>query len=82
VGSTDSLPTARLGAGDGRAPAEALDALGSSVYAAALRVLRVPSAAQDVLQDIFVDLWRHPARFDAAQGSLRTYLTMCARHRA
>jgi RNA polymerase sigma-70 factor (ECF subfamily) len=82
VGSTDSLLAARLEAGDDRALAEALDALGAPVYATAMRVLRDASAAQDVVQDVFVDLWCHPGRFDATHGSLRAYLMVCARHRA
>jgi RNA polymerase sigma-70 factor, ECF subfamily len=82
VGSTDALLAARLGAGDERALAEAIDALGAPVYATALRVLQDASAAQDVVQDVFVDLWCHPGRFDEAHGSLRAYLTVCARHRA
>jgi RNA polymerase sigma-70 factor (ECF subfamily) len=82
VGSTDALLAARLEAGDDRALAEAIDALGAPVYATALRVLRDASTAQDVVQDVFVDLWCHPGRFDETHGSLRAYLTVCARHRA
>ncbi len=40
------------------------------------------SAAQDVVQDVFVELWSHPGRYDPAAGSLRAYLTVLARHRA
>ena len=39
-------------------------------------------AAQDVVQDVFVDLWCHPERYDETLGTLRTYLSLCARHRA
>jgi RNA polymerase sigma-70 factor (ECF subfamily) len=77
-----SLLADRLAAGDERALAEAFDALGAVVHVTALQVLGDASAAQDVVQDVFVDLWRHPFRYDATLGSLRTYLTLCARHRA
>lgn len=73
---------ARLAAGDDHALAEVFDALGHSVYGSALRVLGDNSAAQDVVQDVFVELWRHPGRYDPAVGTLRTYLTVLARHRA
>jgi RNA polymerase sigma-70 factor (ECF subfamily) len=73
---------ARLAAGDDHALAEVFDALGHSVYGSALRVLGDNGAAQDVVQDVFVELWRHPGRYDPAAGTLRTYLSVLARHRA
>jgi RNA polymerase sigma-70 factor (ECF subfamily) len=81
VESVGSLLTARLAAGDDRALAEVFDELGAAVHATALQVLGDP-AAQDVVQDVFVDLWCQPQRYDESLGSLRTYLTMRARHRA
>jgi len=62
--------------------AEAFDCLGPMVYRGALRVLGDEAAAQDVVQDVFVELWRHPGRYDPAAGTLRTYLAVMARHRA
>jgi RNA polymerase sigma-70 factor, ECF subfamily len=82
VGGTDAVLAARLAAGDDHALAEAFDALASSVYGSALRVLGDNSAAQDVVQDVFVELWTHPGRYDPVAGTLRTYLTVLARHRA
>jgi RNA polymerase sigma-70 factor, ECF subfamily len=82
VGGTDALLAARLAAGDEHALAEVFDCLGPAVYGAALRVLGEDSAAQDVVQDVFVELWRHPGRYDPAAGKLRTYLIVLARHRA
>ena len=79
---SDALLAARLAAGDDRALAEVFDQLASSVYGGALRVLGNGSAAQDVVQDVFVELWSHPDRYDATAGSLRTYLIVLARHRA
>ena len=45
-------------------------------------VLRDNSAAEDVVQDVFVELWAHPDRYDPAAGTLRTYLIVLAKHRA
>ncbi len=73
---SDALLAARLAAGDDRALADVFDQLAPSVYGGALRVLGNGSAAQDVVQDVFVELWRHPDRYNPAAGSLRTYLVV------
>jgi RNA polymerase sigma-70 factor (ECF subfamily) len=82
VGGTDALLASRLAAGDDLALAEAFDRFGRAVYGAAMRVLGDGASAQDVVQDVFVDLWSHPDRYDPAAGPLRTYLVVLARHRA
>ena len=82
VGGSDALLAARLAAGDDHALAEVFDRLASAVYGAALRVLGTGAAAQDVVQDVFVELWSHPDRYDPAAGTLRTFLMVQARHRA
>ncbi len=82
VGGGDALLAARLAAGDGLALAEVFDGLGPAVYGGAFRVLGDDAAAQDVVQDVFVELWTHPGRYDPAAGTLRTYLIVLARHRA
>jgi RNA polymerase sigma-70 factor (ECF subfamily) len=82
VGGTDALLAARLAAGDQLALAEVFDRLAPAVYSGALRVLGHHAAAQDVVQDVFVELWSHPGRYDPDAAPLRTYLTMQARHRA
>ena len=82
VESAGSLLAARLAAGDDRALAEAFDLLAPAVHATARQILDDDGAAQDVVQDVFVDLWSHPERYDEALAGLRTYLTLCARHRA
>jgi RNA polymerase sigma-70 factor (ECF subfamily) len=82
VESSDSVLAARLGAGDDRALAEVFDAHADAVHRSALLVLGNGATAQDVVQDVFVELWCHPQRFDPELGGLRTYLSLCARHRA
>lgn len=81
-GETDALLAQRLAAGDDHALAEIFDRLAPAVYGAALGVMGQGAAAQDVVQDVFVELWSHPDRFDPAAGTLRTYLIVLARHRA
>lgn len=80
--ATDALLSARLAAGDDHALADVFDRLAPAVYGAALRVLGQAAAAQDVVQDVFVELWSRPDRYDPAAGSLRTFLLVLARHRA
>ena len=80
--ATDALLAARLAAGDDHALAEVFDRLARCVYSAALRVLGEGTAAQDVAQDVFVELWSHPDRYDPAAGALGTYLMVLAKHRA
>jgi RNA polymerase sigma-70 factor (ECF subfamily) len=82
VGGTDALLAARLAAGDDHALAEIFDRLGPAVYGGALRVLGDGAAAQDVVQDVFVELWSRPGRYDPSAGSLRTYLIVLAKRRA
>ena len=81
VGGTDALLASRLTAGDDLALAEAFDRFGRAVYGAALRIVGNSASAQDVVQDVFVDLWRRPDRYDATAGPLRTYLMVLARRR-
>ena len=78
----DALLAARLAAGDDHALAEVFDRFGAAVYGAAVSVVGDGSSAQDVVQDVFVELWSHPDRYDSAAGSMRTYLVALARNRA
>jgi len=60
----------------------AYDEHARGVYTAAYRVLGNAPQAQDVVQDVFLRLWRRPRTFDAARGELGPYLRMMARSRA
>jgi len=53
-----------------------------AVYTAAFRILGDAAQAQDVVQDVFLRLWRRPASFDASRGDLGTYLRLMGRSRA
>lgn len=52
------------------------------VYSVSLRVLRDASAAEDVLQEIFMQVWRTPDSFTSARGSLVGWLAVVARNRS
>jgi RNA polymerase sigma-70 factor, ECF subfamily len=68
--------------GDQSAMAALYDRYSSIVYSVALRVLQDTAAAEDVLQDIFMQLWRKPAAFDASRGNMAAWLAVIARNRA
>jgi len=67
---------------DAAAYERAYDEHSRSVYAAAMRILGNATQAQDVVQDVFLRLWRRPQIFDARRGELGSYLRMMARSRA
>jgi RNA polymerase sigma-70 factor, ECF subfamily len=56
--------------------------LAPQAIAAANRVLRDEAAAEDVVQDVFMQLWLRPSSYDARRGPLSAYVTMLARSRA
>jgi RNA polymerase sigma factor (sigma-70 family) len=78
----EALVMARLCAGDGDALEEVLDRHGALVYGMAARVTANNALAEDVVQEVFCDLWRQPGRFDPARGSLRAFLAVQAHRRA
>lgn len=62
--------------------AEAYRRHGGAVFGLARRVLNNAAEAEDVTQEVFLRLWNDPNRFDAARGSLRSYLLAQAHARA
>jgi RNA polymerase sigma-70 factor, ECF subfamily len=58
------------------------DRYSSIVYSVALRVLGDTAAAEDVLQEVFMQLWRNPGVFNSSRGNLGAWLAVIARNRA
>jgi RNA polymerase sigma-70 factor, ECF subfamily len=58
------------------------DRYSSIVYSIALRVLGDTGAAEDVLQEVFLQLWRNPGVFDSSRGNMVAWLAVIARNRA
>ena len=73
---------ARIRSGDQQAMSELYDRYAKVVYSVGLRILQDATAAEDVLQDIFLQLWRNPDAFDASRGSLAAWLAVISRHRS
>lgn len=80
--SVDGVLLGRVGTEDQGAMTELFDRYGSLVYSVALRVLNDPSQAEDVMQEIFFQVWRNPNAFVAGRGSLGAWLAVMARNRA
>jgi RNA polymerase sigma-70 factor, ECF subfamily len=73
---------AALSRGEESAVAALYDRYSPLVYGVAVRVLRESQAAEDVLQEVFIQLWRNPAAFDCGRGDLGAWLAVIARNRA
>jgi RNA polymerase sigma-70 factor (ECF subfamily) len=67
--------------GDHAALARAYDQMGPIVFSLAVRMLRDRPAAEDVTQDIFVQVWRQAANYDTSRGSPEAWIMMIARTR-
>jgi RNA polymerase sigma-70 factor (ECF subfamily) len=73
---------ARLVAGDESALSEVYDAYAALAFGIATRILRDPTSAEDVVQDVFVSLWERPEAYDPDRGPLRAWLSLLTRRRA
>lgn len=78
---SDEQLLARLDARDEAAFTALYDRYSSLVYGVAMRVLRDKGEAEDVLQEIFLQLWRMPQRVNLSRGSLPAWLAVIARNR-
>lgn len=58
------------------------DRYGGLAYSLALRVLQDGAAAEDVVQEAFLAIWRRAETYRPERGSLRTWLCSIVHHRA
>ncbi len=79
---TDAEMIPLLAAGDTRAIEPLYDRYSRLAYGLAFRMLNDRMAAEDVVQEAFVALWRHANRFDPDRGQLRSWLLRIVRNRA
>lgn len=80
--SSDLTLIRRVMAGDETALATLYDRYSGVVYSAANRILNDNGATEEVLQDIFYQLWRTASNFDESRGGLAGWLLVSARNRA
>ena len=77
----DTLLT-HVAKGDQAAFEALYDQLGASVYGLIRKVLRNPSQAEEVAQEVLLEVWRTASRFDPARGSAATWMLTIAHRRA
>jgi RNA polymerase sigma-70 factor (ECF subfamily) len=72
----------RAGEGDAGAFRDFYDRTSAKLFAVVLRILPERAEAEDVLQEVYVTIWRKAAEFDAARASAITWTATIARNRA
>lgn len=80
VDPTDLL--VRVSLGDESALGSLYDVMGAAVHGLARRIVRDPSRAEEITQEVFVQAWQTAAKFDPSKGSARAWLMTLAHRRA
>jgi len=78
----DEVVIQRIGTGDHGALGALYDLHGRTVYRLALRILGDPAEAEEVVQDVFMQVWRGAMRYDQGRATVAGWLLMMARSRA
>ena len=73
---------ALVAGGDEPAFAELYRRVAPAVFGLVTKVVRNPAQAEEVTQEVFVELWRTAPRFDPARGTARSWIMTCAHRRA
>lgn len=81
VTETGPSPLLRLARGEAGAVAACVDAYGPLVQGLARRLLQDDAEVEDVVHEVFIELWRSAQRFDPAKASDRGFVAMVARRR-
>jgi len=72
----------RVAQGEAAALKEVYDRTSAKLFGICLRILGEPSESEDVLQDVYITVWRSAAAFDPGRASPITWLATIARNRA
>jgi RNA polymerase sigma-70 factor (ECF subfamily) len=78
----DAALVAAVAAGDRRALAELYDLYAGVLFALAFRIVRDKREAEDLLHDVFLEVWRSARDYDPKRGRVRTWMTIRMRSRA
>jgi RNA polymerase sigma-70 factor, ECF subfamily len=79
---TDAALMERILQQDSTALETLYDRYGRPVYSLVLRIAQNPASAEEIVQDIFLQLWRSADRYQIERGPLEPWLFTMARHRA
>lgn len=77
----DAALLARLAGGDTTALAKVYDRYSGLLLGLGIRILGSRAEAEDVLHDVFVEVWKRAADFDAGRGTVRGWLALRMRSR-
>ena len=80
--SPDGTLLSRLLQRDVSAFEELYDRHSRLVYGLVLRILQQAATAEEVMQDVFLQLWRNAGRYDSSRGPFVPWLLTMARNRA
>jgi RNA polymerase sigma-70 factor, ECF subfamily len=80
--SAEASLVAAVAAGDREALGALYDLHAPVLMGLARRMLGTPTAAEDLLHDVFLEVWQHAAEYAPARGSVRAWLIVRARSRA
>ena len=72
----------RSATGDEAAFAELYDAVSSRLFGLVRRVVRDPAQSEEVTQEVFLEIWRHSARFDPSKGGALSWMLTIAHRKA
>ena len=80
--SGDADVMRRIRAGDRSAVDDRYERFRRPAFALARRILADDALAEDVLQEVFLSVWRDPAAFDRGRGSVASWLLAVVHHKA
>jgi RNA polymerase sigma-70 factor (ECF subfamily) len=80
--SGDADVMRRIRAGDRTAVDDLYERFRRPAFALARRILADDALAEDVLQEVFLSVWRDPAAFDRGRGSVASWLLAVVHHKA
>lgn len=81
-GLDDGVLVARVAGGDGQALEALFARHGRACYALSRRILVDEQLAQDVVQEVFLAVWRDPSRYDPAKAAFSSWLLSVTHHKA
>jgi RNA polymerase sigma-70 factor, ECF subfamily len=72
----------RIAAGESSALGELYDQYGSHAYSLALRIVGNAGDAEEIVQDVFLHVWRQAEKYDPARATVTGWILMLTRSRA